>query len=431
MFLDWGKTMTFYLGTTIISDLMMIAMIIHVIHYAGFTKTQKTWYVLTFCAIILCSSAEFLVHGIDYNPSLKVLLVIVTILQFSVAPLLAFLFSGALGLGNQAKIAIVFSIINFVVETVAAIFELVFYFDDGGYSRGKLFIIYEIFYFVSLVYLIVNMIRVGLRFHHRDTITIVMILVILVAGIIPMTIFQLHITYFAIALAASLCYIYYNDLVQQDIQSELVVNQHKVSNMQHHIISSLANLIENRDIETGEHVLRTSKFVEKLAYYAKVDGVYLDKIDDLFIAKVASLAPLHDIGKIVVSDRILRKPSKLTDEEYKIMKNHVLSGGTIVKEVLDDVTDADDVSCAFDIVRFHHEKWDGSGYPDHLYGENIPLAARLMAIADVYDALVSERCYKEKMSVDEAIEIIKSEAGRHFDPNLVEVFLRHKDDIIQ
>ena len=420
--------MTFYMSAIILTELMMIAMTLHVLHYSGFTREQKTWYLLTFTAVMLCSAAEFAVHCGAYDRKFAVPLTVLTVLQFSVAPLLGVLFSGALGLPGQKKIAIGFFAVNFVVETVAAPLGWIFSFGADGYARGRLFLIYEAFYFVSLVYLIVSMVRVGRRFRNRDTRTIAMILVILVAGIVPMTVFKLNITYIAIAIGASLCYIYYNDLVQQDIQAALLANQAALSRMQSHIITGLASLIENRDVETGEHVLRTGAFVETLTRDAIRDGVYPDKLNEQFVSKMTTLAPMHDIGKIVVSDQILCKPGRLTPEEFEQMKKHASLGGDVIREVLEGVTTDDYLAFASDIATYHHERWDGTGYPRGLKGEEIPLAARIMAIADVFDALVSERCYKAPIPVDQSIKIIEEGAGTQFDPVLVAVFLRHREE---
>ena len=197
--------------------------------------------------------------------------------------------------------------------------------------------------------------------------------------------------------------------------------------MQTHMISGLANLIENRDLDTGEHIFRTSAYVRLLAECAREDGVYADVIDDKFISMLETLAPMHDIGKIVVPDSILRKPARLTYEEFEIMKTHAAVGGKVVKEVLSGITDEDYLSFAADIATYHHERWDGTGYPEKLKGEDIPLSARIMAIADVFDALISERCYKKAMPPKEAFGIIEEEAGTHFDPLLAKVFLDHKE----
>ncbi|MCR5253765.1 MAG: HD domain-containing protein, partial [Treponema sp.] len=406
--------MTFYSSIIIITELLMFAMVLHVINYAGFSKNQKVWYLLTFLDIMLCAGAEYFVHNGYYNPAFILPLTIITVIQFSAAPLLGILFIGALGMKRQTKIAIVFFCLNLITEIIAAPFGWIFYFNSDGYFRGQFFIIYEIYYFLSLLYLIINMIIIGKRFRHRDILTIIMILVILVAGIIPMTIFSINITYIAIAIGASLVYIYYNDLVQQDTMIQLLENQRKISTMQNHVISGLANLIENRDTDTGEHISRTSTFVRLLAENALEDGVYTEEINEHFIMLMYTLAPMHDIGKILVSDKILKKPGKLTPEEFEQMKKHASLGGKVVKEVLEGITDDEYLDFASDIAVGHHEKWDGSGYPYGLAGEKIPLPARIMAIADVFDALISKRCYKEAIPFDQAVEIIRESSGTHF-----------------
>lgn len=420
--------MSFYTGTIVLTELLMLAMTLHVLTYSGFTKRQKMWYLTTFITVMLCAGAEYAVHCGSYNERFAPALTILTVLQFAAAPMLGVLYSGALGSHYQRFFAFAFLAVNFLVEIVAAAFGWVFYFDETGYHRGAYFFLYEALYLISLIYLIINMVIVGKRFRHRDLWTISMILVVLAAGILPMTFYKINITYISIAIGACLCYIYYNDLVQQDIQEELVLNQEKLSAMQTNIISGLANLIENRDMETGEHVSRTGAYVRKLAEDARGDGVYADVVDDHFISLLTTLAPMHDIGKILVPDSILKKPGKLTPEEFNVMKRHAEAGGSVVREVLSGITDEEYLTFAADIATYHHERWDGTGYPKRLKGEEIPLSARIMAIADVYDALISERCYKEPVPPEEAFEIIREESGSHFDPKLAAVFLNHRED---
>ena len=420
--------MTFYTGITILTELFMLAMSIHVTRYSGISRTQKLWFLLTFLCIMLCAAAEYPIHSGTYDPRHATALTVLTVLQFSFAPLLGILFSGALELPGQKRVTLIFLCVNLLVETAAAPFGLIFYFNDAGYFRGDWFIIYELFYFFSLVYLVVALVHVGRRFRNRDRRTIVMILVVLTAGIVPMTVFKINITYLSIAIAACLSYIYYNDLIQQDTQDELVANQEKISRMQGSIISGLANLIESRDLETGEHVARTSGYVRRLAELARAEGVYAEQLDDRFIDLMVRIAPLHDVGKIVVPDHILKKPGKLTEEEFEQMKRHASEGGRVVRDVLGGITDDAYLAFASDVATCHHEKWNGKGYPAGLSGETIPLSARIMAIADVYDALTSERCYKKAMPPQRAFAIIEEEAGAHFDPQLARVFLDHRDE---
>ena len=423
--------MTFYMATTILIVLLMAAMTIHVSKHDGFNRSQKGWFIATFATISFCSLAEFAVHCGYYDPKYSVILTILTVLQFSLAPCLAMLFAGALGVKHQGKIAVAYLAISFISEVICAPFGWIFQFNNEGYSRSNAFIIYEVLYFLSLAYLIVVLVYVGKKFQHRDLGTIIMILVVLAAGIVLMTAFNLHVAYLAVACSSVLCYVYYNDLVEQDNYLELVDKERKISSMQVHIISGLANLIESRDTETGEHVARTSAYVKALAEKCREEGVYSSIIDDHYITLLYTLAPMHDVGKILVSDKILRKPGRLTQEEFEEIKKHAALGGKVVRQILSEITDEEYLSFASDIATYHHEKWNGMGYPMGLKGKEIPLCARIMAIADVFDALVSKRCYKDAMTMDEAFQTIEEESGTHFDPLLVEVFLKHKDVFIE
>ena len=416
--------MAFYLSSIILTELLMLTMTIHVIRYSGFNKRQKVWFIITFVSVMYCSLAEFCVHCGYYDPKFAIPLTVLTVLQFSIAPSMAVFFSGALGLYRQSKAAIWFFIPHALIEIFSAPFGLIFYFDAEGYHRGSMFIIYSAFYFASLLYLMVSMYIVGRNFRHRDGMTIIMIIVTLIGGVPPVTFMNIHTAYISIGMSSCLCYIYYNDLVQEDIQAELVAHQKKMNEMQEHMISGLASIIESRDLETGEHVARTRDYVRLIAEGAMNDGIYKDEIDKEYISLIYTLAPMHDVGKIVVSDTILKKPGRLTDEEYEQMKVHAASGGVIVSKILSGITDERYIKFASDIATYHHERWDGTGYPSGIKGTDIPLCARIMAIADVYDALISERCYKSPMPKDKAMEIIRSESGTHFDPSLVRVFLK-------
>ena len=151
---------------------------------------------------------------------------------------------------------------------------------------------------------------------------------------------------------------------------------------------------------------------------------------DSFIDNVINSAPLHDIGKIAVPDAILNKPGKLTKEEFDLMKTHTTAGGKIISSIIEMVPDSHYLDEAKNLATYHHERWDGAGYPTGLAGENIPLSARIMAVADVFDALVSKRSYKEGFPYDKALNIIKEERGTHFDPKLVDAFLAVKEKVL-
>ena len=203
----------------------------------------------------------------------------------------------------------------------------------------------------------------------------------------------------------------------------------KVISMQNNTIIGMANLVENRDVDTGEHIKRTSFYVKILAFEARKTLEYKDVLTDKYIELLIKAAPMHDIGKIVVPDAILKKPGKLTLDEFLQIQRHTVEGARIVHEVLDDNSAPEYIKMASDIALCHHEKWNGSGYPQQLANVDIPVCARIMAIADVFDALVSIRCYKESLSVDEAFKIIHTSAGTHFDPVLVECFMKLRPQI--
>ena len=339
---------------------------------------------------------------------------------------MAVFFSGTLGLHRQSKKAIWFFLPNALIEIVCAPFGLIFRFDEEGYHRGDLFIVYSAFYFFSLIYLMVSMLAVGRRFRHRDKSTIIMIILTLIAGVVPVTFLNIHTAYISIGMAACLCYIYYNDLVQEETREKHIASRKKrITNMQEQMISGLASVIESRDIDTGLHVSRTREYVRLIAEGALQEGVYADEIDDRYVDMIYTVAPLHDVGKIVVSDTILKKPDKLTPEEFEQIKEHARSGGAIVHRILSGITDESYLKFASDIATYHHERWDGNGYPAGLKGEDIPLCARIMAIADVYDALTSERCYKKAIPPGKALKSIKEKSGTHFDPKLVGIFLKY------
>ncbi|WP_461207393.1 HD-GYP domain-containing protein [Clostridium sp. DL1XJH146] len=194
-------------------------------------------------------------------------------------------------------------------------------------------------------------------------------------------------------------------------------------------IYCLAALAETRDAETGNHIKRTQFYVRELALQLRKMGFYLDELTDEFIDLLYKSSPLHDIGKVGVKDEILLKPGKLTRYEFEEMKKHTVYGKDTLEIGEKELGDNSFLKLSKDIAYMHHEKWDGNGYPQGLKGEEIPLAGRLMALADVYDALISKRVYKEGFSHEKAVEIIIEGRANHFDPNIVDAFLQIEDRI--
>lgn len=196
-------------------------------------------------------------------------------------------------------------------------------------------------------------------------------------------------------------------------------------------INALAELAETRDQETGNHIRRTQGYINLLALRLQTHPRFSSNLTDKAIDLLVKSAPLHDIGKVGIPDHILFKPSKLSAEEWAIMKTHPRLGASAIKRALINAGHrVDFLDMAMDIAQFHHEKWDGSGYLEGLKGDAIPIPGRLMALADVFDALISRRVYKEPMPFDRAREIIAGERGRHFDPDLVDAFLEGFVDFV-
>ena len=209
----------------------------------------------------------------------------------------------------------------------------------------------------------------------------------------------------------------YNSDLQRDVDAATA----RIVEMHDRLILGMATMVESRDNSTGGHIRRTSEGVRLLIDAMRSEAE--TALSDEFCKRLIKAAPMHDLGKIAVDDEVLRKPGRFTPEEYDKMKTHAAEGARIVREILAGTDDADFRRIAENVAHYHHERWDGSGYPERLRGEDIPLEARIMAIADVYDALVSKRVYKEKMPAEKANAIILEGMGTQFDPGLERYYL--------
>ena len=209
------------------------------------------------------------------------------------------------------------------------------------------------------------------------------------------------------------------------LEQEVAKRTREISAIQDVTILAMASLAETRDNETGNHIRRTQHYVKALAEALRQQPKFAAELDDYTIAMLFKSAPLHDIGKVGIPDRILLKPRRYEPEEFAIMKRHPLLGLQAIEHAEQSLgMSVDFLNMAKEIAYGHHEKWDGSGYPQGLAGEAIPLSARLMALADVYDALISRRVYKEGMPHHQAAEIIAQGRGSHFDPDMVDAFFQ-------
>jgi len=217
------------------------------------------------------------------------------------------------------------------------------------------------------------------------------------------------------------------DMVQyvQDVEEKTAT----ITRMQDSLIQVLADMVESRDKYTGHHIKNTAAYARIIMEQMRREGIHTGELTDEYIEDVVHSAPLHDVGKIEVSDALLNKPGRLTDEEYAQMKNHTVAGKKIIARSAEAVANAGYLDMAQDLAAHHHERWDGKGYPDGLSGETIPLSARVMAVADVFDALVSKRSYKEGFPIEKAMAIITEGIGTQFDPQVARAFLHAEAEI--
>ncbi len=204
-----------------------------------------------------------------------------------------------------------------------------------------------------------------------------------------------------------------------------------IRKLQNGLIMVLADMVESRDQNTGDHVRKTAAYTGIIMRELLREHIYEDQLTESFMQDVVNSAPLHDVGKIHVPDAILNKPGKLTDEEFEQMKTHTTAGSDIITRAMSTVCDGDSgyLKEARNLAHYHHEKWNGKGYPDGLAGEDIPLSARIMAVADVFDALVSRRSYKNPFTFEKAMDIIREGSGSHFDPNVANAFINASDEV--
>lgn len=207
------------------------------------------------------------------------------------------------------------------------------------------------------------------------------------------------------------------------MELEVQERAEKIESIQRKTVASLANVVEVRSLETGQHIARTSEFSALIASELGKTGKYKERFNEAYVVLLSDATPLHDVGKISVPDSILLKPGKLDEAEFEEMKKHSESGAAIIESVMRGVEEDDYVDMAIAIARYHHERWDGKGYPYGLKGAAIPIEARIVAVADCFDALTSDRCYKKAFSVEKSLGILREESGTHFDPEVVEAFI--------
>lgn len=213
-------------------------------------------------------------------------------------------------------------------------------------------------------------------------------------------------------------------IYRKNLEKEVAKKTKKIEKLKSTIIEVMASLAECRDNETGAHIKRTQHYVKKICEHLSKIPKYKEIITKEYIELLFKSSPLHDIGKVAIPDNILLKPGKLTAEEFEIMKTHASLGEDVITTIIEENGSTSFLKYAKEIAGGHHEKWDGTGYPRGLKEDEIPLSARIMAVADVYDALISKRVYKKAFSHNEACNIIIDGSGKHFDPDIIKTFKR-------
>ena len=288
-----------------------------------------------------------------------------------------------------------------IVLVIAGSFSHVFFYIEGNvYHRGFGYLLVTVLPVLMALVDILLLIRYGIKITRRVRFAFWMYI------LLPLI---------AIAIQAMCCNIQFIALASV------------LSSVFMYTVIVIEQMVESRDQCTGDHVHKTAEYTRLIMDQMRKDGAYKDQLTDEFMADVVRSAPLHDIGKIHVPDAILNKPGKLSPEEFEQIKEHTTAGRDIIGKALDMVV-ADEASGylheAQNLAYCHHEKWNGTGYPQGLSGENIPLSARIMAVADVFDALISKRSYKDAFPFEKAMDIIREGVGTHFDPKVAEAFLR-------
>ena len=204
---------------------------------------------------------------------------------------------------------------------------------------------------------------------------------------------------------------------------------HGLEHYQNEMVMGFATLVENKDDNTGGHIRRSSAYAVLIAEKLRKNKKYKNLISKDFLNNLLQSAPMHDIGKIGIPDAILQKPGRLTPEEFEKMKEHPVIGGKIIKDTFGHLYNGEYENMAYQVAMYHHEKWNGKGYPEGISGTEIPLCARIMAVADVFDAVSAKRCYRDAMPLEDCYNIIKNGRGTDFDPDIVDVFMENKDEV--
>ena len=306
--------------------------------------------------------------------------------------------------------------------------------DNNVYHRGRFFIITVIIEVILYIEALLLVIKYHKKMSNAENIGFAsFIFCPFITQIVQIANYGIALNSLGLTISFFVIYINMNQRLKTKLnttEKQLNVLDNKKTKLLGNTIINLANLIETDDTSSN-HTKRITLYSKLIAQTCKKNGLYKDIIDDNFVTIIEKTSSLHDIGNITVPHPVIVKPSRVTPEEYEKIKGHALAGSEMVNSILSVGYEREFIKMAYDICKSHHEHWDGNGYPEGLKGKEIPLCARIVALADVFDALVTPRCYKKTVSFDEAFRVIDNESGKHFDPELVMEFLKIKNKLIE
>lgn len=414
--------------------------LLHIATSTELNKVIRRYFLLFFPVLLLNMSMHLVRQILNGLPGAEVrtAMIAMPFVEGNAACVMTYLMSllivslSALESGSKKRIETLLHILMIayvVIMIFGAVAGSTYYIDaDNVYHRGRGYLLSNVIPVVMLVNDLVILTRYGGKLDHRIKLAFLLYIIAPVVAVLIQSL-SYGIQYIIIATVASSVYMYFVLIRDQSDQYRKQIES--ISRIQNGLILVLADLVESRDQCTGDHIRKTAEYTRVIMTQMREDGVCRDQLTDAFIEDVVRSAPLHDVGKIRVPDAILNKPGKLTDSEFETIKEHTTAGGDIISRAINMVSDSDSgyLIEARNLAYYHHEKWNGEGYPQKLSGEDIPLSARIMAVADVFDALVSKRSYKEPFSVEQAISIIRESSGTHFDPKIVTAFLHAQEEI--
>lgn len=412
---------------------IIVLIYIAFIYYRGIIRDKVDHKINVFDAILIISAINIVFDGItaytinnlDSIPDI-VNRIFQAIFLISLDCVIFFNFINIIHSAGVKPKKFIFKFIVYAPFIICMIVLMIFisrlHFIRNEISNYAIGISYYISFFLVFLYTLSSLAIFARRFKYIKSgkrMTIITYTVVLLAT----TFYQLIIPYSLITSVAVTVLVIGLYLNQEDPSLAKLTKYHN------EMVFGFATLIESKDLNTGDHVKRTTQYVKMLAKELKKKGYYRNELTNDYIENLGLAAPMHDIGKIAIPDAVLQKQDKLTKEEYEIIKSHTIKGGEIIRNSFGHM-DKDYLDIAYNIAYCHHERWDGKGYPNNLVGIEIPLCARIMAIADVFDAISEKRCYRKALPLSECFDIIKKGRGNHFEPLLVDVFLSIKQQVI-